>query len=288
MHSLIAELLERAPVVLDGAWGTQLMAHGLKRGTCPDFWNIDHPEAVLEVARAYVEAGADIILTNTFGANRVRLASHGLADRAAEINRRGAALSREAAAGQARVFASMGPSGKMLVMEEVTEEELEEAYQEQAAALAEGGADGIVVETMSDLEEALIAVRAAIGTRLPVVGCLVYDSGADKDRTMMGVSPEQQVAAFLEAGVEVMGANCGQGIPGFVEIARRLKAASGRPVWIKANAGLPRQVGDQLVYETSPEQFAEAAAQVVGAGASFIGGCCGTDPLFIAALRARF
>ena len=264
------------------------MAHGLTRGACPDLWNLERPEAVLGVARAYVEAGADIILTNNFGANRLVLASHGLGDRAAEINRQGAILSKEAAAGRAQVFASMGPSGKMLLMEEVTEAELEEAYLEQATALAEGGADGIVIETMSDLEEALIAARAAIGTGLPVVGCLVYDSGEGKDRTMMGVSPEQQAEAFLEAGVEVIGANCGQGITGFVEIARRLKAASGLPVWIKANAGLPKQLGDKLVYETSPERFAEEATQVVSAGASFIGGCCGTDPQFITALRARF
>lgn len=285
MHPLIEELLAKRPVLLDGAWGTQLYAQGLKPGGCPDLWNLEHPDRVRAVASAYVEAGSHIILTNTFGANRFVLAAHGAADRAAAINRAGAEISKEAAGDQARVFASIGPSGKMLMMEEVTEEELEAGFTEQALALAEGGADGIVVETMADLDEAVIAIQAAKQTGLPVVGCMVYDSGADKDRTMMGVSPEQQVEAFVEAGVDVIGSNCGQGISGFVEITRRLKAASSLPVWIKANAGLPERVDGQLIYRTGPEAFAEAAASVIAAGASFIGGCCGTTPEFISALK---
>lgn len=287
MNTLIAELLDRAPVILDGAWGTQMFALGLKPGGCPDKWNLDEPDKVKSVACAYVEAGSDIILTNTFGANRFVLESHGLAELAREINRLGAALSKEAAGDRARVFGSMGPSGKMLMMEEVTEEELEKAFSEQAGALAEGGADGLVVETMADLEEALIAVRAAKATGLPVVGCMVYDSGAEKDRTMMGIRPEQQAEAFVDAGVDVIGANCGQGIEGFIELARRLKKASGLPIWVKANAGLPEQVDGKLVYPTSPEAFAEGAKAAIAAGASFIGGCCGTSPGFVAVLKER-
>lgn len=286
MNKLIEELLRRGPVILDGAWGTQMFARGLKAGGCPDKWNLDEPDKVREVARAYVDAGADIILTNTFGANRFVLESHGLADQAPEINRRGAALSKEAAADRARVFASIGPSGKMLIMGEVEEEDLQAAFNEQAAALCEGGADAIVIETMADLEEAVIAVKAAKATGLPVVGCMVYDSGADKDRTMMGISPEQQAEAFGEAGVDVIGANCGQGIEGFVTIAQRLRQASGLPVWIKANAGLPEQVNGELVYPTTSAQFAQSARTVVEAGASFIGGCCGTSPEFVTALKA--
>ncbi|MGC9451156.1 MAG: homocysteine S-methyltransferase family protein [Oceanipulchritudo sp.] len=287
MNALIAELMERAPVILDGAWGTQMFALGLKPGGCPDKWNLDEPDKVKSVARAYVEAGSDIILTNTFGANRFVLESHGIADLALEINRRGAALSKEAAGDRARVFGSMGPSGKMLMMEEVTAEELEEAYTEQAAALAEGGADAIVVETMADLEEALIAIRAARATGLPVAACMVYDSGADKDRTMMGVTPEQQAQAFVEAGIDIIGSNCGQGIEGFAAIAKRLKAASGLPVWVKANAGLPERLEGELVYPTTPAAFAEGAEAAIAAGASFIGGCCGTSPEFVTTLKAR-
>jgi methionine synthase I (cobalamin-dependent) len=285
MNTLIQELTNRAPVIIDGAWGTQMFARGLKPGGCPDKWNLDEPDNVRSVARAYVDAGADIILTNTFGANRFVLESHGLAGLVRDINRAGATLSKEAAGDRAKVFASMGPSGKMLIMGEVEEADLEAAFAEQAAALQEGGADGIVIETMADLEEALIAIKAAKATGLPVIGCMVYDSGADKDRTMMGVSPEQQAAAFVDAGVDVIGANCGQGIEGFVDIARRLKAASGLPVWIKANAGLPREQDGKLVYPTTPEAFAASARKVVQAGASFIGGCCGTSPEFIATLK---
>lgn len=287
MNVLIAKLLERSPILLDGAWGTQLFAHGLRAGGCPDKWNLDEPDKVRAVAGAYVEAGSDIILTNTFGANRFVLESHGAADQAREINRMGAVLSKEAAGERAKVFASIGPSGKMLLMGEVTREDLEAAFTEQAEALAGGGADAIAVETMSDLEEALIAIRAAKRTGLPVVACMVYDSGAEKDRTMMGVSPEQQAEAFVEAGVDVIGSNCGQGIEGFPEIARRLKAASGLPVWIKANAGLPQQSGDKLVYPTTPDEFADGALKVIEAGAAFIGGCCGTTPEFIARMRSR-
>ena len=288
MNAWIAELMERAPVILDGAWGTQMFARGLKPGGCPDKWNLDEPEKVKAVAAAYVEAGSDIILTNTFGANRFCLEAHGAAGLAAEINRKGAALSKEAAGDRARVFGSIGPTGKMLMMEEVTEEELEAAFQEQATALAEGGADGIVVETMADLGEAVIAIRAAKATGLPVVGCMVYDAGADKDRTLMGVSPEQQAEAFVEVGVDVIGANCGQGIEGFAAIARRLKAASGLPVWVKANAGLPERRNGQLVYSTTPTAFVRGAEAAVAAGAAFIGGCCGTDPAFVTALKTRF
>jgi methionine synthase I (cobalamin-dependent) len=287
MNTLIKELTARAPVIIDGAWGTQMFARGLKPGGCPDKWNLDEPDKVREVARAYVDAGADIILTNTFGANRFVLESHGVTGLVREINRAGAALSKEAAGEKAKVFASIGPSGKMLMMGEVEEEDLEAAFREQATALCEGGADGLVIETMADLEEALLAIRAAKATGLPVVGCMVYDSGADKDRTMMGISPEQQADAFVEAGVDVIGANCGQGIEGFVAIAKRLKAASGLPVWIKANAGLPRQEDGKLVYPTTPDEFAESARKVIDAGASFVGGCCGTSPEFIAMLKKQ-
>ena len=153
MHPTIATLLGKTPVVLDGAWGTQLQAQGLEIGANPDIWNLEHPERVEAVARGYVEAGSQIILTNTFGANRYILERHGLAARAAEINRAGAAISKRAAGGKALVFASIGPTGKMLMMGDVTPEEMQEVFREQAQALADGGADGLLIETMSDLEE---------------------------------------------------------------------------------------------------------------------------------------
>ena len=288
MKPLIEKLIATGPQVTDGAWGTQLQARGLQSGDFPDAWNLTHADRVTEVARAYVEAGSRIILTNTFGANRLRLAGHEAAGSVAGINRSGVRISREAAGGRALVFASIGPSGRMLLTGETTGEELHAAFAEQAQALAEGGADALVVETMSDLAEAEAAVRAAAGTGLPVVACMVFDSGKDKDRTMMGTTPEQAAEALAAFGADVVGANCGQGVAGFVSICRRLKAAAGgRPVWIKANAGLPRMVDDQAVYDTTAEAFADHVPALVAAGASFIGGCCGTSPDFIRAVKAK-
>lgn len=286
MHTTIDKLLAQGPVVTDGAWGTQLQLRGLGVGECPDAWNLSHPERVEEVARAYVEAGSRIILTNTFGANRPNLARHGFGDKVVEINHAGIAISLRAAAGQALVFASIGPSGKMLMMEEITEEELSAAFSEQAQALAEEGADGLVIETMADLTEARLAVAAARATGLPVVACMVFDAGVERDRTMMGVTPEQEAVELSEAGADVIGANCGNGIERYVPVCSRLHAATGRPVWIKANAGLPEMTEGRTVYKTSPDAFASHVKALIEAGAGFVGGCCGTTPDHIRAVVA--
>lgn len=286
MNPLLAQLLSRAPVLTDGAWGTELQARGLKPGDFPDGWNLTHPERVAEVARAYVEAGSRIILTNTFGANRIRLGDHGLAGRAAEINRRGVQISVQAAGDAAIVFASMGPTGKMLLTGEVTRDDLHAAFAEQAQALAEGGARGLVIETMSDLEEAKSALAAAQPTGLPVVVCMVFDAGRDKDRTMTGATPEQVAGELTQAGADVIGANCGVGIDRYVPVCQRLSAATDRPIWIKANAGLPTWVDGRIVYITTPEEFAGHVPALVQAGARFVGGCCGTNPAFIRAIRS--
>jgi methionine synthase I (cobalamin-dependent) len=225
-----------------------------------------------------------VILTNTFRGNPISLGGHGLADDTEQINRAGVRLSREAAGTRARVFASIGPSGKMLMSDEVTEEELRCAFEAQAGALAAEGADALVVETMSDLAEATIAVRAAKQTGLPVVASMVFDSGRDRDRTMMGATPEQVVVALEEAGADVIGANCGLGIDGYIPVARRLREATSRPVWIKPNAGLPEMIDGKVHYRTTPEQFASGAPVLVSIGVSFVGGCCGTSPEFITAL----
>jgi 5-methyltetrahydrofolate--homocysteine methyltransferase len=287
MHPVIEQLLAAGPVLTDGAWGTQLQARGLPPGQLPDLWNLTHPEQVAEVAQAYVQAGSRVILTNTFGANRLRLAEAGCADELKAINRRGVELSRQAAQGHAKVFASIGPTGKMLLTGEVNAADLTAVFTEQAQALASGGPDGLVIETMSDLEEARLAVAAARSTGLPVVACVVFDSGRDKDRTMMGQTPEQVAQGLSAAGADVVGSNCGQGIAGFVSICRRLHAATDRPIWIKPNAGLPELVEGRAVYRTTPEEFAAYLPALLEAGASFVGGCCGTTPEFIAALSRR-
>ncbi len=279
--SVLDDLLKSAPVVLDGAWGTQLQMRGLPVGACPDQWNLSHPELVEEVARAYVAAGSQIILTNTFGSNPITLQRHGLADQVVAINRAGVEISRRAAAGKAKVFASIGPSGVMLMMGEKTSDELQAAFAVQAEALAQAGADGLVIETMSDPAEALLALEAARATGLPVVVCMTFDSGKNRDRTMMGTTPEQAAEQLTAAGADVIGANCGAGPENYVEICRRLKSATDRPIWIKPNAGLPEVVNGQTVYRLSPEGFANFVPRLVEAGASFIGGCCGTTPEFI-------
>lgn len=284
MHPLMARLAATAPVITDGAWGTQLQARGLPIGACPDSWNLTHSEQVRAVAAAYVDAGSRVILTNTFGASRINLARHGLADQAAAINHAGAALSKAAAGDQALVFASIGPSGKMLMLGEVSAEELAAAFAEQAVALAAGGADGIVIETMSDLDEALIALHAAKATGLPVVVSMTYSAGKAKDRTVMGVTPERAATALGEAGADAVGANCGLGIEEYVPICARLHAASSLPIWIKPNAGLPVLVDGVAQYSTGATEFVAHAPALLRAGASFIGGCCGSTPEFIRAL----
>lgn len=283
-HPLIETLLAGAPVITDGGWGTQMQARGLPIGSCPDQWNLTHADLVQQIPSEYVDAGSQIVLSNTFRANRIALADYGLADQAAEIARAGAEISRRAAGDRAHVFASIGPSGKMLMAGDIGTDDLLDAFREQAEALAAGGADGLVVETMAELEEAVLAIRAAKATGLPVVGCMVFDSGADLDRTMMGVTPEQAAQALTAAGVDVVGANCGQGIAGYVQICRRMRTATELPIWIKANAGLPEMVDGQVVYKTSAAEFASQAPALVAAGAQFIGGCCGTSPEFIRAL----
>jgi len=285
MYQLFEQLKADAPVITDGAWGTQLQALGLPAGASPDEWNLSHPDKVRQVAASYVEAGSQIILTNTFQANRYALEKSGLADKTAEINRAGVRISREAAGEKARVFASIGPSGKLLFMGQVSESELLQTYREQAQAIASESPDAIVIETMSDLAEAKLALAAAKETGLPVVACMVFDAGKNKDRTMTGVTPEQAVEELAAAGADAVGANCGTGIEAYIAVCKRMAEATNLPVWIKPNAGTPEIEAGKIVYRTSPEHFAEQAKQLVAGGATFIGGCCGTNPDFIRRLR---
>ena len=230
MHATLEKLLAAGPVATDGAWATQLQQRGLPVGACPDAWNLQQPALVEQVARAYVEAGSRVILTNTFGANRFILARHNLADQVAAINAAGVAISRRGAAGRALVFASLGPSGADAHDgPNEPRPNFRPAFAEQAEVLARAGADGIVVETMSDPAEAALAVAAAAATGLPVVGSMTFGAGAKKDRTLMGTTPEQAAEQLLAAGADVVGSNCGQGIADFVDICRRLHAASGGP-----------------------------------------------------------
>jgi len=284
MSSVLTELLAHAPVLTDGALGTKFFDRGLASGECPDAWNLERPAEVEAVIQSYVEAGSEIVLTNTFRANRIALEGYGLARKIEDVNLAGVEIARRASAGRAGVFASVGPSGKMLAAGEVTEADLRQAFAEQARILSAAGVDGFAIETMSDLEEAKVAVAALRETGLPVVASMVFDSGKEKDRTMTGVTAEKAAQELTAAGADVIGANCGRGIAGYISICQRLHASTERPIWIKPNAGLPEMVAGKVVYKTTPEEFAGFVPALLQAGASFIGGCCGTGPDFIRAV----
>jgi 5-methyltetrahydrofolate--homocysteine methyltransferase len=275
----LREWLARGLMITDGAWGTELQARGLPVGASPDVWNLTRPERVEAVARAYVQAGSQVILTNTFRANAIAI--HGDVE---AINRAGVAISKRAADGEALVFASIGPTGKMLAAGEIGEEQASEAFAAQAAALADAGADALLIETMSDVQEARLAVVAARRTGLPVIVSFAFDSGRKKDRTMTGATPEAVAAAMAEAGADAVGANCGVGVERAAAICLRLRAACDLPIWMKPNAGLPKMDGTAVRYHVSADFFASYYTALRDAGASFLGGCCGSTPDFIRAL----
>jgi methionine synthase I (cobalamin-dependent) len=282
----LLQWLSNGLLITDGAWGTEVQARGLPSGTKPDSWNLTYPERVESVARAYAEAGSHVILTNTFRANAVAMPSVSESDLDA-INRAGVAISRHAA-GHALVFASIGPTGKILLSGEVSADQVSTAFAVQAASLAAAGADALLIETMSDIEEGRLAVAAARLTGLPVIASFAFDSGKNKDRTMMGATPESVAAAMVEVGASAVGANCGVGVEQSIPICQRLRAACDLPIWIKPNAGLPTIEGKSIRYNTSAEFFASHYAALRNAGASFLGACCGSTPDFIRALvRAK-
>ena len=275
--------------VTDGAWGTLLQGLGLDPGASPEPWNADNPEAVESVASSYVQAGADVILTNTFGGNRFVLAPQGQGDRTVELVEKGAAISSKACAGtETKVFGSIGPTGKIVMMNDVEPEEISAAFAEAAAALARGGCDAIVLETFNELAEVELALKAAVqACDLPVVASMTFSYGPDGTATMMGNSPADLAALAIKCGASAVGANCGVGPDNFVKVTKLFKEASDLPIWIKANAGLPQIGSDgETTYPMTAGQFAEYVPQLVDAGANFIGGCCGTSPEYISAIKA--
>jgi 5-methyltetrahydrofolate--homocysteine methyltransferase len=273
-------------MIADGAWGTEFFKRGLMQGSPPDEWNLTHPEIVREITSEYLEAGAQIILTNSFGANRFRLEPHGLSARAREINLAAARIARETVGSKALVAGDIGPSAKFLALGEVSLDELREAFFEQARALAEAGVDWLVVESMTDVEEMAVAVRAAVeATGLPVVASMTYNRTPKGFRTMMGNSPETCVKKAEEAGASLVGANCGSGIEDYVPLAPILRALTAMPLWIKANAGIPHLVNGKVSYPLDADAYAAFVPKLLRSGVNVIGGCCGTDPSFIRAVK---
>ena len=288
MKAIADQVKSGRVLVSDGAWGSMLQKKGLQPGDCPELWNLERRDAVLDIARAYIEAGADMIQTNSFGGSRFKLDYFGLADRTSEINRAASAISREAAGPNRHVIASVGPTGKMLLMGDVTEEELYAAFREQLLALEAGGADACCIETFAALDEAGLAVRAAReNTNLEIICTFTFEhTQQDTFRTMMGVSPTDMARAMLAAGAHVIGANCGNGMARMVPIVEEIRqAVPTAPILVHANAGMPIHVDGVDTFPKQPDDTARLAVDVVRAGANIVGGCCGTTPAHIQAIR---
>lgn len=282
--NLLEILKQDGVIVADGAAGTLLQSYGLPVGAPPDLWNLERPEAVREMHRAYVDAGAQIVLTNTFGSSRPRLTRAGLGDKVREMNLAAARLAKEEADGKALVFGDIGPSGEMLApLGRMTEEEARRAFAEQAAVLVEGGVDAILIETMSALEEASAAVEGVKEvTGLPVLCTMSFDTHG---RTMMGVKPEQAVEELWSLGLTAVGANCGRTLSETLEAIQAMRRALPEAVLMaKPNAGLPHLSGEKLTYEVTPEVMAEYAVRFAKEGVRIFGGCCGSTPMHIAAV----
>ena len=287
MGLLLDRLCERPVLVSDGAWGTMLQARGLGAGDCPEEWNVSHAEDVQSVASAYARAGSDMVLTNTFGGSRLKLRKMGHGERVVELNEAGARNSLMAAP-DVIVAGSVGPTGEFLKpLGTVSVEEMTEVFSEQIAAMLGAGVKVVCVETMMAVEEAVCAVQAAKGldAAVDVICTMTFDETPKGFRTMMGVSPERAAKELAGAGADVVGSNCGNGSPAMVAIAREFRRHTDHPILIQANAGLPEVVNGETIYSEGPADMAAQVKPLVEAGACIIGGCCGTTPEHIAAIR---
>jgi 5-methyltetrahydrofolate--homocysteine methyltransferase len=290
MGALLNKIAEGKTLVSDGAWGTFLHQKGLKADESPESWNLTRPDEVLEIARSYVKAGADIILTNSFGGSPQKLQGYGLQDQAYELNKAAAEISREAAGDRVLVLGSIGPTGIMVMMGEVPPQEIFRGFMEQARGLADGGVDGIVVETMTDPEEARLAIEAVKKVcDLDVACTFTFSKNQDGAyRTMMGTGIGDYLEMALSAGADVIGANCGNGTAGMIEIVREIRKLNRDiPVLVHANAGLPRYQDGTTVFPESPGEMAPQMKDLVAAGANLVGGCCGTTPEHIRQIVAE-
>jgi 5-methyltetrahydrofolate--homocysteine methyltransferase len=286
MMDWLHEISKGNLLVSDGAMGTMLQSMGLQAGQSPETWNLTHPEEVQQVHRAYLEAGAQLLTTNTFGGNRLRLMAHNVNghELLREINRRAVELAREVAGDSAAVIASVGPTGELMEpLGDLSEEQAFEVFSEQMAALQEGGADTVILETFMALEEIVVALRAAKSLGLKVIASMSF---AANQRTMMGVTPEQAAITLAQEGAQVVGANCSTGAQEMVPVIQRMRGAVSIPLIAQPNAGMPVLQGGRAVYTQKPEEMAAFAPQFVEAGARIIGSCCGSTPEFTRAIVA--
>jgi 5-methyltetrahydrofolate--homocysteine methyltransferase len=282
MKTKLTERLKNGEIIIsDGALGTMLQSAGIEPGTCPETWNIDFPEKIEAIAKAYADAGSEAVETNTFGANRFKLSHYGLQNQVTELNRKAVEITRRAIGPDKIVLGSVGPTGVLLMMGEVSEDELYEAFSEQCIALASAGADAICIETMTALDEATLAVKAAKeNTNLEVICTMTFDKTIQGDfRTMMGVSPEEMTHVLIAAGADIIGTNCGNGMENMIPIVEEIRRTnSGIPILVHANAGKPHYHDGKNIFDETPEITASYIPRLINAGATCIGGCCGTTP----------
>ena len=283
-----ALLAEGGPILADGAMGTMLFANGLQFGDPPEVWNVSHPEVIRRIQRGYLEAGSRIVMTNTFGGNRLRLRLHGLDDQVAELNQTAAILLRaevEAAGGRALVAGDIGPTGEIMApLGTLSDEEAIDVFAEQAAALVAGGVDLIWIETMSHLSEIRAAVQGArqVSHGIPIIATMTFDT---RGHTMMGVSPEAAVTALAALGVDAIGGNCGNGPEELLPVIERMHAVAPDVTLVaKSNAGMPELVDMRAVYRADPATMAVQAAAMRDAGATIVGACCGSTPEHLRAM----
>ena len=285
MHAIL-ELAKKRTVIFDGAMGTMLMAAGLKAGETPEVWNLEKPALVTDIHRKYYDAGSDVVHTNTFGGNAIKLADRGLSDKMERINVEAAKLAREACPSGKFVAGDIGPTGKLIKpLGDLVIEEAEEAFFRQAQALVKGGVDLISIETMFSLEEALAALRAAkrLGD-ITVIAALTFNRTKKGFFTMMGEAVSQDVSAFEQAGADVIASNCSLGSRDMIDLTKELRAATRKPILIQPNAGKPVTQKGIISYQQTPAEFAQDGKEIKNSGADMIGGCCGTNPEFIRAL----
>src|SRR5687768_16810307 len=290
----LLEALKSRPLLGDGAMGTQLMFAGLEQGNCGELWNITHPEKVLGIQRRYAEAGSDCILTNTFGGSRIMLNRHGVADNIVEINAAAVRIARQAFAEVGRegyVIGDIGPFGGLMEpYGEFSEQQVREAFGEQAKALVDAGADAIIIETQTSLEELGIGLEAAKEAGCPcIIGSMAYDVTLDGStfRTMMGVDPERAAEFMMENGAHIVALNCGTGMnmQRAKDAVERYRQVCELPVMAQPNAGQPKLINMKIVYDETPDEMVKGVAPLLDAGANIIGGCCGSTPEHIAAFR---
>jgi 5-methyltetrahydrofolate--homocysteine methyltransferase len=292
MKKLLQDAIRERPMLSDGAMGTQLMLAGLVQGNCGEDWNLTHPEKVLAIQRRYAQAGSECILTNTFGGSRIMLTRHGKPDQVVEINKAGVEIVREAFGGKdGYVIGDIGPFGGLMEpYGDFTESQVRSAFEEQAAALVDGGADAIIIETQTSFEELLLGIRAAQQAGAPcIIGSMAYDVTLDGStfRTMMGVEPERAAEFMEEHGAHVVALNCGTGMDmaRAREAVERYKRVTELPVMVSPNAGQPKLINMKVVYDETPEQMVKGLVPLLESGANIVGACCGSTPEHIGAFR---